>query len=83
MFVQMAVLLQIENKLLNFYDMLRVGLEDKLQIIHKLLVIKENKYPNDIAVIALKMLMIYSKKAGCTDVLHLHGFLKNFRCEKM
>lgn len=67
---------------IKFYDMLRVGLEDKEpNYAHKIVSNLKNKYPNDIAVITQNVDDLF-EKAGCTDVLHLHGFLKELRCEK-
>ena len=52
---------------IKFYDMLRVNLK--------------NKYPNEIAIITQNVDDMF-ERAGCKDVLHLHGFLQELRCEK-
>ena len=67
---------------IKFYDMLRVNLKDKEpNHAHKVVAQLENKYPNDIAIITQNVDDMF-EKAGCNDVLHLHGFLQELRCVK-
>ena len=67
---------------IKFYDMLRVNLKDK-QPNHAHIVVAQlkNKYPNKIAVITQNVDDMF-ERAGCKDVLHLHGFLQELRCGK-
>lgn len=41
----------------------------------------QERYPNDIAIITQNVDDLF-ERAGCKDVLHLHGFLPRLRCEK-
>jgi NAD-dependent deacetylase len=67
---------------LSFYDTLRQNLKDKLpNKAHKKLCELKNKFPKDIAIITQNVDDLF-EKAGCKDVLYLHGFLKNIRCRK-
>ena len=67
---------------IKFYDMLRVNLKDKQpNHAHKVVAQLKNKYPNDIAVITQNVDNMF-ERAGCKDVLHLHGFLQELRCQK-
>jgi NAD-dependent deacetylase len=67
---------------IKFYDMLRVNLKDK-QPNHAHIVVSQlkNKYPNEIAIITQNVDDMF-ERAGCKDILHLHGFLQELRCEK-
>lgn len=70
------------EKTIKFYDMLRVNLKDKQpNYAHKIVAQLKNKYPNDIAVITQNVDDMF-ERAGCKDVLHLHGFLQELRCPK-
>lgn len=67
---------------IKFYDMLRVNLKDKEPNYAHIVVSQlKNKYPNDIAVITQNVDDMF-ERAECKDVLHLHGFLQELRCEK-
>ena len=67
---------------IKFYDMLRKNLKDKEpNKAHKIVAKLKNKYPNDIAVITQNVDDMF-EKAGCSEVLHLHGFLQELRCVK-
>ena len=67
---------------IKFYDMLRVNLEDKKpNYAHEVVAKLKTKYPDDIAVITQNVDDMF-EKAGCNDVLHLHGFLQELRCVK-
>jgi len=41
----------------------------------------QERYPNDIAIITQNVDDLF-ERAGCKDVLHLHGFLPRLRCEQ-
>lgn len=66
---------------IDFYNKRRADIKDKqpnrahLEIAK----LKEN-YPEDVAVITQNVDDLF-EKAGCKDVIHLHGFLPNLRCE--
>ncbi len=66
---------------LNFYDSRRVELKDKKpNHAHKVIANLKEKYKDKIAVITQNVDDMF-EKAGCVDVLHLHGFLKEVKCE--
>ena len=66
---------------IKFYDMLRTNLKDKEpNHAHKIVAKLKNKYPNEIAVVTQNVDDMF-EKAGCKDLLHVHGFLKELRCE--
>lgn len=68
-------------KTLNFYDSRRVELKDKEpNHAHKVIANLKEKYKDKIAVITQNVDDMF-EKAGCVDVLHLHGFLKEVKCE--
>lgn len=72
---------KFREKTIKFYDMLRVGLKTKEpNHAHKIVAKLKNKYPNDIAVITQNIDDLF-ERANCKDVVHLHGFLKELRCE--
>lgn len=67
---------------LTFYDKRReqlstVNPNDAHNAIAKL----QASFPQDIAIITQNVDDLF-ERAGCRDVLHLHGFLSNLRCEK-
>ena len=67
---------------IKFYDMLRVNLKDKKpNHAHKMISMLKNKYPDEISIITQNVDDMF-EKAGCKDVLHLHGFLKELKCKK-
>lgn len=67
---------------IKFYDMLRVALREKEpNYAHKKIAELKNKYSNDIAVITQNVDDLF-ERGGCSDVLHVHGFLKQIRCEE-
>jgi len=66
---------------LNFYDDLRISLKDKeANHAHKMVAKIKDKYPNDITIITQNVDNLF-EKAGCEDVIHLHGFLTEIYCE--
>jgi NAD-dependent deacetylase len=70
------------DKTIEFYDKRRLDLKDKKPN-HAHLVIKElqARYPNDISIITQNVDDLF-EKAGCQDVMHLHGFLPEIRCQE-
>lgn len=67
---------------LHFYDMRRADIEDKEpNLAHKMVVELKQKYGSDVAIITQNVDNLF-EKAGCDDVLHLHGFLRQIRCER-
>lgn len=78
----MAGCLQINREMtLQFYDMRRQDLADKEpNLAHKEIAKLKNKYPKDIAVITQNVDDMF-ERAGCNEVIHVHGFLRQIRCE--
>jgi len=71
-----------EETTIDFYDMLRVGLEDKKpNRAHIVISELKKQYPNEIAVITQNIDDLF-EKAGLTheEVIHLHGFMTELRC---
>jgi len=67
---------------LNFYDMRREDIKDKEpNLAHKIVAELKNKYPEKIAIITQNVDDMF-ERAGCSDVLHVHGFLRELRCER-
>jgi NAD-dependent deacetylase len=67
---------------IEFYDYRRSELKDKEpNYAHKVISQLKSKYPNEIAVITQNVDDMF-EKADCSDVLHLHGFLKELKCKK-
>lgn len=67
---------------IEFYDYRRSELKNKEpNYAHKVISELKSKYPNDIAVITQNVDDMF-EKANCSDVLHLHGFLKELKCKK-
>lgn len=65
---------------LNFYDARRVDIKDKNpNYAHFEIAKLKAKYPNEIAVITQNVDDMF-ERAGCADVVHLHGFLRSVRC---
>lgn len=65
---------------LNFYNQRREDIKDKKpNKAHEIIAKLKNQYPDDIAVITQNVDNMF-EKAGCSDVLHLHGFLREIRC---
>lgn len=72
---------KFREKTVKFYDMLRVGLKTKEpNYAHKIVSKLKNKYPNEISVITQNIDDLF-ERANCKDVVHLHGFLKELKCE--
>ena len=67
---------------LTFYDARRAQLSDVVpNAAHEAIAKLQALYPKDIAIITQNVDDLF-ERAGCMDVLHLHGFLSNIRCEK-
>ena len=65
---------------IEFYDKRRLELEDKLpNKAHIKIKELEEKYPDDIKIITQNVDNLF-EKAGCEDVVHLHGFLTQIKC---
>ena len=67
---------------LTFYDARREQLASVTpNAAHYAIARLQERYPNDIAIITQNVDDLF-ERAGCKDVLHLHGFLPRLRCEK-
>lgn len=67
---------------LAFYDARREQLSSVMpNAAHYAIAKLQERYPNDIAIITQNVDDLF-ERAGCKDVLHLHGFLPRLRCEK-
>jgi len=68
------------DETIKFYDMLRTGLENKEpNHAHKVIAQLKQKYPDDISIITQNVDDLF-EKAGCKDVIHVHGELKKIEC---
>jgi len=66
---------------IEFYDKRRADIQDKIpNRAHKEIAKLKQQYPDEIAVITQNVDDMF-EKAGCHDLLHLHGFLREVRCE--
>jgi NAD-dependent deacetylase len=66
---------------IEFYDKRREDIKDKVpNKAHKRVCELAHKYPKEIKIITQNVDDMF-EKAGCRDVLHLHGFLREVRCE--
>ena len=66
---------------LDFYDARRLQLAKvKPNHAHEEVAKISQKYPNDIAVITQNVDDLF-ERAGCKNVMHLHGFLTSIKCE--
>lgn len=69
------------DQTINFYDERRIELKDKRpNMAHNKIVELQKKYPQNIHIITQNIDDLF-EKAGATDVLHLHGFLTEIKCE--
>jgi len=67
---------------IDFYNARREELKDKKpNHAHKVIAKLKDKYKEQIAVITQNIDDMF-EKAGCDKVLHLHGFLRELKCEK-
>lgn len=69
------------QKVLNFYDNRRIELKNVApNSAHKMIAEIKSKYPDKIAVLTQNIDDLL-ERAGCHDVVHLHGELTKLRCE--
>jgi NAD-dependent deacetylase len=67
---------------LSFYDARRIDIKDKKpNLAHKKIVELKNRYPDKISIITQNIDDMF-ERAGASEVLHLHGFLRELRCEE-
>lgn len=70
------------NKVLDFYDLRRADLQDKIpNKAHEMISRISQKHPDLITVMTQNVDDLL-EKAGCTYVIHLHGKLNEIVCEK-
>ncbi len=70
------------QKVLKFYDERRAQLKGvEPNIAHQKIAQIKAKYPKNIAVVTQNVDDLL-ERAGCKEVIHLHGFLPEIRCEK-
>ena len=75
-------LVKNRNLVLEFYDARRKDIAKKQPNYAHIQIKKlQDRYPKNITIITQNVDDIF-EKAGCKDVLHLHGFLPELRCEK-
>lgn len=68
------------NMVLDFYDKRRCELKNaEPNYAHIQIAKLKEKYPNEIAVITQNVDNLF-ERAGCKDVIHLHGFITSIRC---
>jgi len=73
--------LQDREKVLNFYDMRRKDIENKVpNAAHIMISEMKHKFGNNLSVITQNVDDLL-EKAGCEDIIHLHGELRKLRCE--
>ncbi len=69
------------DETIEFYDKRREDIKDKEpNRAHTMIAKLQKKYPQEIKIITQNVDDMF-EKAGCTDVLHLHGFLREICCE--
>ncbi len=65
---------------IRFYDQLRHDLKEKQpNHAHEVIAFLKSRFPDDIAVITQNIDDLF-ERAGCKNVMHLHGSLKELRC---
>lgn len=70
------------DETIKFYNMRRQDIQDKLpNKAHEMISKLKRRFPNDIEVITQNVDDLL-ERAGCQDIIHLHGFLKELRCMK-
>ncbi|MCK5293310.1 MAG: NAD-dependent deacetylase [Arcobacteraceae bacterium] len=66
---------------IEFYNKRREDIKDKVpNKAHNRIVELQKKYPNNIKIVTQNVDDLF-EKAGAKDILHLHGFLPEVRCE--
>lgn len=69
------------DETISFYDQRRIDLKDKRpNKAHYVIAELQEKYPSNIKIITQNVDDLF-EKAGCKDVLHVHGFLTEVKCE--
>ena len=69
------------DETINFYDKRRLDIKNKEpNKAHKAIKKLSDQYPNELKIITQNVDDMF-ERAGCRDVLHLHGFLREVRCE--
>lgn len=69
------------EKVLKFYDMRRQDIKDKHpNAAHQMIARLKERYKDEVAVITQNVDDLL-ERAGCKDVIHVHGTLTNARCE--
>ncbi|RDU58200.1 NAD-dependent deacetylase [Helicobacter sp. MIT 99-5507] len=69
-------------KVLDFYDERRAQLSSvKPNKAHEIIASIKEKYPNNVHILTQNVDDLL-ERAGCKDVVHLHGFLPELRCNK-
>ena len=67
---------------IEFYNKRRLDIKDKKpNYAHQQVAQLKNSYPDEVAVITQNVDDLF-ERAGCKDVVHLHGFLPNLRCQQ-
>lgn len=67
---------------LEFYDARRKDIKDKEpNLAHEVIAELKNTYTKQVAVITQNVDNMF-EKSGCSDVLHLHGYLQEIKCTK-
>ncbi len=69
------------DETIEFYDKRREDIKNKEpNKAHKNIAKLQKRYPKEIKIITQNVDDMF-ERAGCEDVLHLHGFLREIRCE--
>jgi NAD-dependent deacetylase len=69
------------QKVIDFYNMRRRNIEDKApNEAHKMIARIQKKFPDDVAVLTQNVDDLL-ERAGCEQIVHLHGTLTDLRCE--
>jgi NAD-dependent deacetylase len=67
-------------KTIAFYNQRRIELRTKKpNHAHQVIAALKQKYPKDIAIITQNVDDLF-ERAGCEEIIHLHGFIRNIRC---
>lgn len=73
--------LKDRDKVMNFYDQRRADLRDKSpNLAHEMIAHLQNQYPQNVSVLTQNVDDLL-ERAGCKNVVHLHGTLRDLRCE--
>jgi len=70
------------DETINFYNLRRQDIQDKKpNYAHEKIAKLKKEFPNKIEIITQNVDNLL-ERAGCSDILHLHGFLPEIRCMK-